>query len=83
MKNRRGGKMKRLDRLHWALLSVIVLLVAMISAGILSPYRYEHTQGHLIRIHRLTGEPERLTLEGWQRMGQPRYMFEDEARANP
>jgi hypothetical protein len=58
--------MKRLDTLHWLLIAA--LIVTAVVAWI-TPYRYEHWgNNQLVRIHRVTGETDRLTSEGWRPM---------------
>jgi hypothetical protein len=61
--------MKRLDKLHWTLLAVIAVLVALNAYVIISPYRYFHMSAPygLVRVNRFTGEAERLLVgSGWK-----------------
>lgn len=60
-------KMKKLDWLHWLLLALIC------AAGLflfLSPYHYEKMgrNAEIVRIHRVTGQADALTSDGWQPM---------------
>ena len=57
--------MKRLDALHWSLLSVIVGLLTYL---VLTPYEYHKLGALLVRVHRITGDAERLTGTGWKEM---------------
>ena len=70
--------MKRFDALHWSLFVVIGVLLG---AFFVTPYRYEHwANGQIVRIHRATGDAERLTAGGWIEMKPkvPRYVLDKE-----
>ncbi len=54
--------MTRLDRLHWALLGVIVVLVVW-----LTTWDYHRINEYsLIRVNRITGTTERFQSGGWK-----------------
>jgi len=48
----------------WVCLAVLFLVLLYLYP---TPYRYSHTSGKLVRIHRLTGEAHILTDSGWSR----------------
>lgn len=68
--------MKRPDTLHWILFGLLVLTLGYF---LINPYRYHIINrggnGNLVRIHRVTGEAERLTSTGWKPMAQPRFVL--------
>ena len=61
--------MKRLDWLHWTLIAAILVLAVWFIA---TPYQYfiVGSGNTLVRVHRFTGEAERLGGSGWRRMTQ-------------
>jgi hypothetical protein len=61
--------MKRLDWLHWTLITAILVLAVWF---IVTPYQYfiVGSGNTLVRVHRFTGEAERLGSSGWRRMTQ-------------
>jgi hypothetical protein len=62
-----GGCDMKLDRLHIALVGIIVLLLSWIA---LTPWEYHRISGNmLIRIHRITGTTERFNISGWKEVG--------------
>ena len=60
--------MKRLDTLHWTLISLIAVLLAATAYLTISPYRYFHMAAPfgLVRVNRFTGQAERLDRMGWK-----------------
>jgi hypothetical protein len=62
------AKMKHLDWLHWTL---IILIIVMTSFFVATPYQYfiVGSGNTLVRVHRISGETERLSGDGWKRMG--------------
>jgi hypothetical protein len=57
----------KLDRLHWSLIAVIVVLVLW---WLLTPWEYHHINDNVfIRVHRITGTTERYNISGWREVG--------------
>ena len=60
--------MKRPDVGHWIMATIILILGLFLW---LTPYQYKKMGPYIIvRIHRLTGEADRLLSNGWRPMGQ-------------
>ena len=57
----------KLDRLHWSLLAIIVVLVVWIT---FSAWEYHRVNENiLIRVNRITGTTERFYGSGWREVG--------------